>query len=165
MPLFLLWKGLLTVLLQNTKYRYLIGPVSISNEFSEFSKSLIVEFVRSNFYDRDMARYIRPRKKFSPQVDPRIDSEIIISSAERDISKVEKVVSDVDNGYRIPVLLKKYLEVNARIIGFNVDPDFNNCLDGLIMLDVYNLPSGFVSALAKDQDEEEVARRLKHRKE
>jgi hypothetical protein len=63
------------------------------------------------------------------------------------------------------VLLKKYLEVNARIIGFNVDPDFNNCLDGLIMLDVYNLPAGFVTALSKDQDEEEVARRLKHRKE
>lgn len=165
MPLFLLWKGLLTVLLQNTEYRYLIGPVSISNEFSEFSKSLIVEFVRNNFYDRDMARYIRPRKKFSPQTDPRIDSEIIISSAERDINKVEKVVSDVDNGYRIPVLLKKYLEVNARIIGFNVDPDFNNCLDGLIMLDVYNLPSGFVSALSRDQDEEEVARRLKPHKE
>jgi putative hemolysin len=79
MPLFLLWKGLLTVLLQNTEYRYLIGPVSISNEFSEFSKSLIVEFVRNNFFDRDMARYIRPRKKFSPQIDPRIDSEIIIS--------------------------------------------------------------------------------------
>lgn len=163
MPLFLLWKGLLTVLLQNTEYRYLIGPVSISNEFSEFSKSLIVEFVRNNFYDPEMARFIRPRKKFSPQIDPRIDSDIIISSAERDISKVEKVVSDVDNGYRIPVLLKKYLEVNARIIGFNVDPDFNNCLDGLIMLDVYNLPAGFVSALSKDHDEEEVARRLKHR--
>jgi len=165
MPLFLLWKGLLTVLLQNTGYRYLIGPVSISNEFSDFSKSLIVEFVRNNFFDSEMARHIKPRKKFNPQIDRRIDSEIIISSAERDISKVEKVVSDVDNGYRIPVLLKKYLEVNARIIGFNVDPDFNNCLDGLIMLDVYNLPAGFVSSLSKDHDEAEVARRLKRRKQ
>lgn len=164
MPLFLLWKGLLTVLLQNSGYRYLIGPVSISNEFSAFSKSLIVEFVRNNFFDREMARYIRPRRKFSTQIDRRVDSEIIISSAERDISKVEKVVSDVDNGYRIPVLLKKYLEVNARIIGFNVDPDFNNCLDGLIMLDVYNLPAGFVSALSKEQDGEEVVRRLRDRK-
>ncbi len=164
MPLFLLWKGLLTVLLENTAYRYLIGPVSISNEFSAFSKSLIVEFVRNNFYDCDMARFIRPRRKFSTQIDRRVDSEIIISSAERDISKVEKVVSDVDNGYRIPVLLKKYLEVNARIIGFNVDPDFNNCLDGLIMLDVYNLPAGFVSALSKDQDSEEVVKKLKNRK-
>jgi putative hemolysin len=165
MPLFLLWKGLLTVLLQNTGYRYLIGPVSISNEFSAFSRSLIVEFVRNNFFDRDMARYIRPRKKFSTRIDRRIDSEIIISSAERDISKVEKVVSDVDNGYRIPVLLKKYLEVNARIIGFNVDPDFNNCLDGLIMLDVCNLPAGFVSALSKDQNGEEVVRRLRGSKQ
>ena len=163
MPLFLLWKGLLTVLLQNAGYRFLIGPVSISNEFSAFSKSLIVEFVRSNYFDREMARYIRPRKKFTPQIDRRIDSEIIISSAERDINKVEKVVSDVDKGYRIPVLLKKYLEVNARIIGFNVDPDFNNCLDGLIMLDIHNLPAGFVSSLSKDQNEAEVARRLRRR--
>jgi putative hemolysin len=161
MPLFLLWKGLLTVLLQNTGYRYLIGPVSISNEFSSFSKSLIVEFVRNNFFDREMARYVRPRRKFSIQIDKRIDSEIIISSAERDISKVERVISDVDNGYRIPVLLKKYLEINARIIGFNVDPDFNYCLDGLIMLDVYNLPSEFVSAISRDQDENAVAKRLR----
>lgn len=49
------------------------------------------------------------------------------------------------------------------IIGFNVDPDFNNCLDGLIMLDIHNLPAGFVSSLSKDQNEAEVARRLRRR--
>lgn len=152
MSLFLLWKGLLTVLLRNSGYRWLIGPVSISNEFSEFSKSLIVEFVRNNFYDRDMARHIRPRNRFNVQLDKRVDSEIIISSADRDISRVEKVISDVDNGYRIPVLLKKYLELNARIIGFNVDPDFNNCLDGLILLDVYNIPAEFVNALSRGKE-------------
>ena len=152
MSLFLLWKGLLTVLLRNSGYRWLIGPVSISNEFSEFSKSLIVEFVRNNFYDREMARHIKPRNRFRVQMDRRVDSDIIISSADRDISRVEKVISDVDNGYRIPVLLKKYLELNARIIGFNVDPDFNNCLDGLIMLDVYNIPAEFVNALSRGRD-------------
>lgn len=162
LPLFLLWKGLFTVLLQNAEYRYLIGPVSISNEFSAFSKSLIVEFVRNNFFDREMARYIRPRNRFNPHIDKRIDSEIIISSAERDISKVEKVISDVDSGYRIPVLLKKYLEINARIIGFNVDPDFNNCLDGLIMLDIYNVPAEFIRALAGEQGEEDVAGRFRN---
>jgi putative hemolysin len=153
MSLFLLWKGLLTVLLRNSGYRWLIGPVSISNEFSEFSKSLIVEFVRNNFYDREMARHIRPRNRFNVQLDKRVDSEIIISSADRDISRVEKVIGDIDNGYRIPVLLKKYLELNARIIGFNVDPDFNNCLDGLILLDVYNIPAEFVNALSRGKDE------------
>src|SRR5690606_1912751 len=36
LPLFLLWKGILFFLLQNDSYRYLTGPVSISNEFSDF---------------------------------------------------------------------------------------------------------------------------------
>ncbi len=161
LPLFLLWKGLLTVLLKHAEYRYCIGPVSISNEFSDFSKSLIVEFIRDNSYDTQMAKHIRPRRKYNVQVDKRVDSRIIIDSAEKDISRVEKVVSDVDKGYRIPVLLKKYLELNARIIGFNVDPDFNNCLDGLIMLDVYNIPADFVDALSKDMDEENVRQRFK----
>ncbi len=161
MSLFLLWKGLLMVLLEHAEYRYCIGPVSISNEFSDFSKSLIVEFIRSNHYDSAMAKHIRPRRKFNMQFDKRVDSRIIIDSAEKDISKVEKVVSDVDRGYRIPVLLKKYLELNAKIIGFNVDPDFNNCLDGLIMLDVYNIPADFVNALSKDQSEEAIRQRFK----
>ena len=160
LSLFLLWKGLLSVLLTHVDYRYLIGPVSISNDFSVFSKSLIVEFIRNNHFDDDIARYIKPRKEFNPQFDPRFDSRIIIDNAENDISKLEKVVSDVDSGYRIPVLLKKYLEVNAKIIGFNVDPDFNNCLDGLIMLDVYKFPADFVRALSKDMSEENVRMRF-----
>ncbi|MGB8358493.1 MAG: lysophospholipid acyltransferase family protein [Bacteroidales bacterium] len=164
MSLFLLWKGLLTVLLEHAEYRYCIGPVSISNDFSQFSKSLIVEFIRNNYYDKEMAKYIKPRKKFNVQVDKRVDSRIIIDSADRDISKVEKVVSDVDQGYRIPVLLKKYLELNAKIIGFNVDPAFNNCLDGLIMLDVYNIPADFVNALSKELSEESVRKRFKSSK-
>lgn len=162
LPLFLLWKGLLTVLLENTDYRYLIGPVSISNDFSEFSKSLIVQFVMDNHYDADLAAFIKPRKKFNIQVDRRVDSRIIIDSAEKDISRVEKVVRDVDNGYRIPVLLKKYLEINAKIIGFNVDPDFNDCLDGLIWLDVYKLPAEFVKALSKDMSEENLRKRFEN---
>lgn len=162
MPLFLLWKGLLTVLLQNTDYRYLIGPVSISNDFSKFSKSLLVEFIKSHYYNAELAAFIKPRKKFNIQNDKRVDSEIILDSADRDISKVEKVVSDIESGYRIPVLLKKYLEVNARIVGFNVDPDFNNCLDGLILLDVYSIPAEFVKALSKDMSEESIKQRFKN---
>ncbi len=161
MPLFLLWKGLLTVLLQNGGYRYLIGPVSISNDFSLFSRSLMVRYIQNNFFDSDKARYIRPRMKFNPQIDKRIDCDIIISASEKDISKVEKVVSDVDNGYRIPVLLKRYLEINARIIGFNVDPAFNYSLDGLIMLDVYNIPADIIKSLSGAGAADEIIKRLK----
>ena len=44
MSLFLLWKGILYFLLKNPQYRYMIGPVSISQDFSELTKNLIVNF-------------------------------------------------------------------------------------------------------------------------
>ena len=51
LPLFLLWKGILKFLIDNPRYRYLIGPVSISNCFSKFSKSLIVDYINRNHFD------------------------------------------------------------------------------------------------------------------
>ena len=48
LPLFLLWKGILYFLLKNPEYRYLIGPVSISNNYSKVSKDLIIKFIMAN---------------------------------------------------------------------------------------------------------------------
>ena len=55
-----------------------------------------------------------------------------------------------NNKYRIPTLLKKYLKLNARIIGYNVDPDFNYCVDGLIMLSLDKMPRTEIDALSKE---------------
>ncbi|MDP4224297.1 MAG: GNAT family N-acyltransferase [Bacteroidota bacterium] len=150
MPLFLLWKGIMIFLLRNPEYRYLIGPVSMSNEFSRFSKSLIVEFIKTYFFDREKAKYIVPRKEFVVKNDNVIDREIFIDVADRDINKIERIIMDIEPGYRIPVLLRKYLELNSKIIGFNVDPKFNDCLDGLMIMDLYNAPPDFYKALSKD---------------
>src|SRR5690606_38518595 len=69
LPLFLLWKGILFFLLNNSEYRYLIGPVSLSNEFSEFSKSLIIEFLKTHYYHHRYARYVTPRNKYKVILD------------------------------------------------------------------------------------------------
>jgi hypothetical protein len=34
------------------------------------------------------------------------------------------------------VLLRHYLRLNATLLGFNLDPEFGNCIDGLIMVDL-----------------------------
>ena len=149
-PLFLLWKGIMLFLLRNQEYRYLIGPVSISNEFSKFSRSLIVEFIRTYFFDEEMARFIVPRRKFVVKNDKVIDRKIFIDVAERDINKIERIIMDIEPGYRIPVLLRKYLEINGKIIGFNVDPKFSDCLDGLLIMDLYKTPPDYYNSLAKE---------------
>ena len=58
MPLFLLWKGIVHTTLRFPEHKYLIGGVSISNQFSEFSKSLMIEFMKSHYYDPYIAQYI-----------------------------------------------------------------------------------------------------------
>jgi len=149
-PLFLLWKGIMVFMLQHPEYQYLIGPVSITNDFSKFSKTLIVEFVKKYFFDMELSGFITPRKQFVVKNDRVINRKVFIDTSESDINKIEKIIMDIQPGYRLPVLLKKYLEINGRIIGFNIDPDFNYCLDGLLILDINNVPQDFIKGLSKE---------------
>jgi putative hemolysin len=161
MTLFLLWKGILFFLLKNPDYRYLIGPVSISNRYSTLSKVLIVEFIKANFYNYDLARFIEPRTKFKVQSNKDIDKEVMLEYTEKDIKKFDKFIKEVEPYYTMPVLLKKYLQQNAKIIGFNVDPAFNNCLDGLIILDLYDIPIETIESLTKEfEDNAELFARI-----
>ena len=148
-------------LLKNAEYRYLIGPVSISNDLSRFSKSLIVEFVRAYFFDEKLAEYIIPKKDFVVKSDKVIDRKIFIDSSERDLNKIEHLISDIEPGYRLPVLLKKYLEINGKIIGFNIDPKFNNCLDGLMILDSYEAPGEYIQGLSREMNDPSILERFR----
>ena len=147
-------------LLKHSEYRYLIGPVSISNDFSKFSKSLIVEFIRKYFIDEEFSGYIIPRKDFIVKPDKVIDRNIFIDTSESDINKIEKIIMDIEPGYKLPVLLKKYLEINGRIIGFNIDPKFNYCLDGLLILDLYNTPPEFIKGLSRELNDPSILERF-----
>jgi hypothetical protein len=60
----------------------------------------------------------------------------------------------------MPVLLKKYLELNGKIISFNIDPKFNECLDGLIVLDVYDVPIETIASLSKEIKDESIMERF-----
>ncbi len=161
MSLFLLWKGILFFLLKNPDYRYLLGPVSISNKYSTLSKAMIVDFIKANFFNHDLAKYIEPRTKFQVQFYKDIDKEVMLEYTESDVKKFDKFIKDVEPYYTMPVLLKKYLQQNAKIVGFNVDPAFNNCLDGLIILDLFDLPMETIESLTKEfEDNAEVFERI-----
>ena len=159
LPLFLLWKGILYFLLKNPEYRYLVGPVSISNRFSNFSKELIIKFITEYYYNRDTARHIRPRKKFTVSLH-HIDTDILIESAS-DLNKFDRMIKDIETAQNnMPVLLKKYLKQNGRIVGFNIDPKFNNALDGLLVLDLFDVPPATIAALSKEVDDQGILDRI-----
>ena len=150
LPLFMLWKGILYFLLKNPQYRYLIGPVSISNNYSKISKELIIKFIMANHLDWKMAMKIKPRNSYKFKSDNQ-DINILMANMDRDIDRLDKIIGDLDEmNSGLPVLLKKYIKLNAKIIGFNVDPNFNNCLDGFIVLDVFNVPKNTIESLSKE---------------
>jgi putative hemolysin len=160
LPLFLLWKGILYFLLKNPEYRYLIGPVSISNTYSEKSKELIIRYIMANFYDYEKAAMVKPRNRFKVRTnDPHLNDALMNLTGE--ISSLDKFIGDVDqknNG--LPVLLKKYLGLNAKIVAFNVDPKFNNCVDGMLLLDIYNIPKSTIDSLTKEVNDMNLMNRF-----
>ncbi|WP_455211744.1 hypothetical protein [Kaarinaea lacus] len=54
-----------------------------------------------------------------------------------DIEQISEIVAQFERDQKgVPVLLKQYLKLGGTLLGFNVDGDFNNTLDGLIMVDL-----------------------------
>ncbi len=148
--LFLLWRGLLIFMKSNPEYRYLLGPVSISNKFHKVSKALLVYYIKKHFYDHELAKMIKARKAFKVKKSY-IDAEIIFGNEkEASMKKIDDVISELEPmNDRVPVLIKKYIKQNGKIIGFNIDPDFNNSLDGFIIMDITQLPEETMQLLEK----------------
>lgn len=149
LPLFMLWRGLLLHVTANPDHRYLIGPVSISGGYSKFSRRLIIEFVEKHHYDAELARHVKPRNRFHIGID-KADGTALLEASGEDIKKLDQVIADVEeSGSAVPVLLKRYLSLNAKIVGFNRDPHFNDALDGLVVLDLSKVPASVIDGLRK----------------
>ncbi|MET1258180.1 lysophospholipid acyltransferase family protein [Flagellimonas sp. DF-77] len=150
MPLFLLWKGIVHTTLRFPQHKYLIGGVSISNQFSNFSKSLMIEFMKSNYWDPYVAQYIRPKKEFKVQLKD-ADKEFIFDETQADLNKFDRLIDEVEPGsLRLPVLIKKYIKQNAKVVAFNVDPLFNNSVDGLMYIKIADLPESTVKPVMEE---------------
>ncbi|WP_297804106.1 lysophospholipid acyltransferase family protein [uncultured Polaribacter sp.] len=150
MPLFLLWKGIVHVTLRYPEYKYLMGGVSISNKFSDFSKSLMIEFMKSHYYDPYIAQYIHPKKEYKVKLKD-ADKDFVFDTTEADMQKFDKIIDEIEPGaLRIPVLIKKYVKQNARLVAFNVDPKFNNAVDGLMYIKVSDIPDSTVKPVMEE---------------
>ncbi|MFT3794726.1 GNAT family N-acyltransferase [Flavobacterium sp.] len=164
MPLFLLWKGIVHCTLRYPEHKYLIGGVSISNQFSDFSKSLMIEFMKSHYYDPYVAQYVYPKKEFKVKLKD-ADKDFVFNEAEADLNKFDKIIDEIEPGnLRLPVLIKKYIKQNARVIAFNVDPLFNNAVDGLMYIRIADLPESTVKPVM-EEFQAELERKLSEKGE
>ena len=137
-PLLLLWKGIGRYVNENPRYRMLFGPVSISRDYSDLSRRLIAETLRESLSLPELARMVKPRipmrvkgvriKGCAPEA---------ARAAMRDIEELSALIADIEIDQKgIPVLLRHYLNLGGKLLAFNLDPEFGDVLDGLVLVDL-----------------------------
>jgi putative hemolysin len=135
----LLWSGIATVLDRNPDIRSLFGPVSISPSYSAAGQALIEAALSAHHSDAELRALIRPRTP--PQKPRAIEETRNVVSALGDPSLLSRVLSRLERGMGLPVLVRHYMELNGRFAGFNVDADFGSTLDGLVFIRVADIPA------------------------
>ena len=138
--LLLLWKGIGKFIALHPQYRLLFGPVSISTRYSDVSHQLLMSFLRQNHFAAEFGELVDAFH--APQRAGSVPAALHVPQSIDEANRlVERAESD---GKGMPVLLRQYLKLNARLIGFNVDPEFGEALDALMIVDLATADSAIL---------------------
>lgn len=128
----LLWRGIGRILVERPRYHTLFGSVSISREYSDLARALIADTMLTNFKASEFDQLVEP---ITPH---KIMNRVWTSEMLAELSNVKmlgKLIGRCDPGKAVPVLLRHYLSVNGKLVCFNIHPNFNDSLEGLIIVD------------------------------
>jgi putative hemolysin len=158
-PLLLLWKAIATHVAADARFRYLLGPVSLSDSYSTASKLLITEYLRAAQFEAPLARLVRGRAPLRLRETNRLLAQEAAAIA--DIETLDRAVMALEpDGKGVPVLLRQYLRLGGRVIGYNVDAAFGHAIDCLIVVDLERTPPAL---LAKYMGRDAAARYIELR--
>lgn len=134
--LLMLWKGLSLLCVRDPRYHVLFGPVSISNDYRAVSRQLMANYFTST-KPSELADLVAPRSPLKTKQAIRQAASALIN-CEDDLNCI---LADLETEHKgLPVLLRQYLKLGGNLLAFNVDRDFSDCLDGLIVVDLLNTP-------------------------
>jgi putative hemolysin len=129
-----LWIGIGAFLSKHPEYRYLFGPVTLSAQLPSAAVKLITAFYAYYFPDNENIATAK------------IPYPICTIAREnfQDLEYKEGLAWLKDAlkhmNVSLPTLYKQYTEIceqgGVRFASFNIDPDFQNCIDGLVIVDM-----------------------------
>jgi len=159
LPLSLLWRGIAIFMLRGG-HRRMFGPVSISNDYNSMSKELIMEFLERHRMSAPFAGLVEPRNPPERRAIPSWTARER-AHATSELAHVERLIAEIERGQRaVPVLLRQYLRLNAQLLAFNVDPDFGEVIDALMLVDIAQIDSKILRHYAGDEGLAAIRARL-----
>lgn len=136
--LLLLWSGILGFIARNPKYRYTFGSVGISqgDEYSPASRTLIVNFMKEHHSHPTLSVQVESRSPFEGIKLSGIKKEEL-SGLVQSVEDVSTLVTGLEeDGKSIPVLIKHYIRMNAKLLSFGILKDHSNAVVSFIVVDV-----------------------------
>ncbi len=132
-----LWFGIGAYLKHNPQIKYMYGPVSLSGNYPQYAKELIVDFYTNYFPHK--TKFVKCLNEFEYEtIDIALDNPLEFKNYKDDLKQLKNKLKSID--LTVPTLYKQYgelcVEGGLEFHGFNVDPDFSNCIDGFIIVSI-----------------------------
>ncbi len=136
-----LWVGIGAFVAKNPQYHYLFGPVSISNALPTAAKNLLIHYYQHYYFsDKKLATAKIPYKLGD------VEKDLLLTAfdgddKEKDFTTMKHLLANL--GVNVPTLYKQYSALcedgGVSFSTFNSDPDFNDCVDGLVVVNLDKL--------------------------
>ncbi|WP_345979230.1 GNAT family N-acyltransferase [Sulfurimonas sp. HSL3-2] len=136
-----LWQGIGAYLRENANIRYMFGPVSISKSYNYESTAMMVYFYM-NYFGSDIL-HVKHKERFiiSSQLEKEFDTIFELDNYKKDLITLRDRLQL--QGLAIPTLYKQYSDLceegGVMFTDFGLDKDFEDCVDGFIVVDITKL--------------------------
>ena len=132
-----LWYGIGAFLQRHPDYRYLFGPVSLSDTYPKAAKDLLVQFYRLYFTHTDTIATSKTPYHLAGDLPQTFSG----GDYKKDFTLLKHLLANM--GVAVPTLYKQYTETyddgGIHFLDFNIDADFGDCIDGLVLADIHKL--------------------------
>ncbi|MBN2826252.1 MAG: lysophospholipid acyltransferase family protein [Campylobacterales bacterium] len=130
-----LWFGIGAYLKNNPQIKYMFGPVSLSASFPLEAKNMITHFYSKYFGTQDTL--VDAKIPFIPKFDE-FETSFGWEDYKEDFKTLRNMLSSFE--VTVPTLYKQYSELTEeggiKFCDFNIDPNFSDCIDGFIIVDI-----------------------------
>lgn len=130
-----LWYGIGAYLRNNPDIRYMFGPVSLSASYPSVAKNMITYFYMQYFGSKQ--NLVNAKLPFKIQCEDFKDN-FVWNDYKSDFKTLKTMLASF--GVAVPTLYKQYSELceegGIEFCDFNIDPNFSDCIDGFIVVDV-----------------------------
>ncbi|RXJ86774.1 lysophospholipid acyltransferase family protein [Arcobacter sp. CECT 8985] len=131
-----LWYGIGAYLRKNPHIKYMFGPVTISGSFPKVAKDMLIFYYSHYFLGKNMIESRIPYQYSSNVQD--LKEIFFMNDRKKDFKILKSSLNTM--GVAVPTLFKQYAEIcedgGVEFLGFNIDPDFSDCVDGFILVKI-----------------------------